>query len=68
MIKYIIHCNGGKSFLVLKCIATLFNVLTPLILIKINGDFINALVSNDEIRYIIALISFQKKNFITISF
>ena len=32
-------------------------------IIKINGDFINALVSNDEIRYIIALISFQKKNF-----
>jgi len=55
MIKYIIHCNGGKSFLVLKCVTALFNVLTPLILIKINGDFINALVSNAEIRYIIAL-------------
>lgn len=55
MIKYILHCKKGGSFLVLKCIAALFNVLIPLILVRINGDFINALVSNAEIEHIITL-------------
>lgn len=42
-------------FLVLKCITALFNVLIPLFLVKINGDFINALVSISDIKYIISL-------------
>lgn len=55
MIKYILRCNDGYKYLSLKFVTSFFNVIIPLIMTKINGHFLNMLISKNKITYIVVL-------------